>query len=41
MARSKAVSEREERYRAITAVAMEVPLLETSSEEDESSDSSE
>ena len=37
MARSTAVAEREERYRAITAVAMEVPLLETSSEEDESS----
>jgi len=41
MARSTAVAEREERYRAITAVAMEVPLLETSSEEDESSGSSE
>jgi len=41
MARSTAVAEREERYRAITAVAIEVPLLETSSEEDESSGSSE
>jgi len=41
MARSTAVALREERYRASTAVAMEVPLLETSSEEDESSGSSE
>ena len=37
MERSIAVAEREERYRASTAVSTEVSLLETSSEEEESS----
>src|SRR5688572_10843765 len=38
LARSAALSEREERYRASTAVAMEVYLLEKSSKEEASSD---
>ena len=37
MERSIAVAERDERYRASTAVSTEVSLLETSSEEEESS----
>ena len=41
LARSAALAEREERYRASTAVATEVSLLEKSSEEEASSDSSE